>query len=387
MIDVKSLFGRMNDLDTHIQPSPLTYEIAAGELGRQFGNMYKDLLAKLPPDEAAKIAERSTDEVNVYNDDTVWKIKGSAAPGSFTPEGRIKTLDYMGVNRSMIISDIGIQGEAFSKNTLSLPTMRHWNDFAINYSKTNRDRLRMVAILNTHDIDVATAEAERVLKAGGNAFVLASSVPPGGLSPAHEKMDKLWGMIQEANATAILHLGGEGGFLGSDAWSKGIKHLGVQETDVTSEGDQMDTYTFSWMHFSAQNFISAMVLGGVFEKFPHLRFAAVELGAHWFGPMAKHLDTVAHIFRRRIGTALSMKPSEYIRRNIRVTPYYFEPVADFIEHHGMDECYCYSSDFPHPEGGSRPLQEFTQRIERLGQVNAEKFFVTNSDWVLPKVAA
>jgi hypothetical protein len=105
MIDVKSFFGRMNDLDTHIQPSPLTYEIAAGELGRQFGNMYKDLLAKLPPEEAAKIAARSTDEVNEYNDETVWKIKGSAAPGSFTPEGRIKTLDYMGVNRSMIISD------------------------------------------------------------------------------------------------------------------------------------------------------------------------------------------------------------------------------------------------------------------------------------------
>ena len=105
----------------------------------------------------------------------------------------------------------------------------------------------------------------------------------------------------------------------------------------------------------------------------------------WLGPMAAHLDNVMKIFRRRMSGVLSLKPSEYVQRNIRVTPYWFENVADYIDHHGLADCYCYSSDFPHPEGGTRPIQDFEERIGRLGQKSAEAFYVTNAEWVLPEL--
>ncbi|WP_160171867.1 amidohydrolase family protein [Methylobacter tundripaludum] len=375
--------GRLNDLDTHIQPSPNNYEIAAGEVGKYFADMYNQMLDKAPKEEAAKIAKLVGEESQEYTEETVWRTKGSAAPGAFSSDGRLKTLDYMGVNRSFIFSDPGIQGAAFANNELGIATMRHWNDFIIDFGKQNPNRLRSVAILNTHNIDVAIAEAKRVLKAGGRAFVLASSVPPGDASPADAKMDKLWHLIQEADATAILHAGGEHGFMASDSWSKGVDHLCFQPMDMSSEGEQVNTYMFSSMYYSPQNFLSTLVLGGVFERFPRLRFAVIELGAFWLAPMATHLDQVASIYRGRLSGALSMKPSEYIQRNVRVTPYRFEPVADYIERYGFEECYCYNSDFPHPEGGTRPIQEFVDHIDRLGQNHAEKFFVTNAEWVLP----
>ena len=43
----------------------------------------------------------------------------------------------MGVDRSFIFSDPGIQTTAFADNELGLATMRHWNDFIINTS--NKD--------------------------------------------------------------------------------------------------------------------------------------------------------------------------------------------------------------------------------------------------------
>ena len=147
----------------------------------------------------------------------------------------------------------------------------------------------------------------------------------------------------------------------------------------------MNTFTFSAMFYAPQNFISTLILGGVFERFPNLRFGAIELGAMWLGPMAAHLDNVMKIFKRRMSGVLSLKPSEYVQRNIRVTPYWFENVADYIDHHGLAECYCYSSDFPHPEGGTRPIQDFEERIGRLGQKSAEAFYVTNAEWVLPEL--
>lgn len=383
MLDISRFHGRLNDLDTHIQPSPDTYEIAAGEVGKHFAESFYQMLATAPKEEAEKMSKLVGEESPEYTDETVWKLKGSAAPGAFSSEGRLKTLDHMGVDRSFIFSDPGIQGAAFANNPLGIATMRHWNDFIIGFGKPNPNRLRSVAILNTHDIDIATAEVERVLKAGGRAFVLASSVAPGDLSPAHAKMDKLWGLIEEAGATIMLHAGGEHGFMASDSWSKGVDHLSFQPTDMTSEGEQVNTYIFSAMHYSPQNFLSTIVLGGVFERFPRLRFAVIELGALWLGPMATHLDLVASIYKGRLSSVLSMKPSEYIRRNVRVTPYRFEPVADYIDRYGFEECYCYNSDFPHPEGGTRPLQEFVNHISRLGETCAEKFFITNAEWVLP----
>lgn len=80
-----------------------------------------------------------------------------------------------------------------------------------------------------------------------------------------------------------------------------------------------------------------------------------------------------------------MKPSEYIRRNVRVTPFRVENVADYVERYGMAECYCYSSDFPHPEGGQDPVGEFQQKIDRLGNGFFEQFFCSNGEWLLPEL--
>jgi predicted TIM-barrel fold metal-dependent hydrolase len=153
--------------------------------------------------------------------------------------------------------------------------------------------------------------------------------------------------------------------------------------DIASEAEQINTYMFSSFHYSPQNFLSTIVLGGVFERFPRLRFGVIELGAGWFAPMAERLDQTAAIYKDRLSPVLSMKPSDYLRRNVRVTPYRFEPIADYVDRYGFAECYCFSSDFPHPEGGTKPIQEFVEHIDRLGPAVAEQFFVTNGEWLLP----
>lgn len=383
MLDMNQFHGRLNDLDSHIQPSPKTYEIAAGEVGKNFTKMLFDMMQQMSVEEAKRIAELTGEESHEFSDETVWHLKGSIAPGAFSPDGRLKTLDHMGVDRALLFADPGIQAATFAKNDLGLTTMQHWNDFVIGFTKTDPHRLRAAALLNTHDIAAATAEAERLLKAGGRAFVMPSGVPPGNVSPAHHRMDTLWALLQEADATALLHAGGEHGFLASEAWPAGVEHLNFQPMDMTSESEQINTYIFSSFHYAPQNFLSMLVLGGVFERFPRLRFGVIELGAIWLAPLAERLDQIAAIYKDRLAPVLSMRPSDYIRRNVRVTPYRNEPVADYIDRYGYEDCYCYSSDFPHPEGGTRPIPEFMSNIERLGHTLAEKFFVTNAEWLLP----
>src|SRR5262249_55868044 len=353
MLNMDQFHGRLNDVDHHIQPAVNDYEEVGGEAGRQVTNGLQDRYGLDPKEADIKVNHLLGKESSEFNDDTVWNIKGAAAPGAYSSEGRLKTLDVMGVRRALIFADPSIMMYALAPGELGVPTMRHWNDFALNYNARDRDRLRVAAILNTWDIDIAAAEVKRVLKAGAQAFVLASSIAPGDKSPADPGMDHIWGMLSEANVPVLVHIGGERGFLASDGWPRGVPALEFEPIPFT-EG--INAYAFSTFHFAPQHFISMLLLGGVFEPFPNLPFRAIEVGGGWLGPLAERLDLIVDLYSRRFAPVLSMKPSEYLRRNIRVSPYHFEPVALYIDRYGLEECYCYSSDFPHPEGGFAPIE-------------------------------
>jgi hypothetical protein len=92
MLNIKEFHGRIIDLDTHIQPSPGNYELAGGEVGRNFAQRFNEVIKTLPEDEAEKIIARSGKEFSELTDETVWRTKGSAAPGAFNADNRIKTL-------------------------------------------------------------------------------------------------------------------------------------------------------------------------------------------------------------------------------------------------------------------------------------------------------
>jgi len=136
-----------------------------------------------------------------------------------------------------------------------------------------------------------------------------------------------------------------------------------------------------------QAFLSSMVLGGVFERHPRLRFGVIELGAQWVGPMADLMDQRTKVKLPGcppLADTLPMKPSEYLARNVRVTPFHFEPIGTYIERYGLEEVYVFSTDFPHPEGGRHPITDMYESVERLGDTVIEKLFVTNGKLLLPE---
>ena len=102
-----------------------------------------------------------------------------------------------------------------------------------------------------------------------------------------------------------------------------------------------------------------MALDGVFERQPGLRGAAIELGASWVPGMLRNVD---HAFRSfsKFEPALqelTLLPSEYLRRQVRFTPFPFEDTAWLLEQCGPD-LFMFSTDYPHPEGGRRPFEAF-----------------------------
>src|SRR5262249_17404528 len=153
------------------------------------------------------------------------------------------------------------------------------------------------------------------------------------------------------NIPVTIHLGTERGFLSSTAWNKGVDVF--QPSFKSTIEFIIEPLSCVTLHYAPENFVAAMVLGGVFERVPTLRFGVIELSATWVGPLAERLDLWAkEMFAPRFSQTLSMKPSDYINRNIRVTPFHFEDVAMyFTRYPHLADVYSYSTDYPHFEGG------------------------------------
>ena len=71
-----------------------------------------------------------------------------------------------------------------------------------------------------------------------------------------------------------------------------------------------------------------------------------------------------------------MKPSDYVRRQLRVTPYPTEDVGWITEQAGPEIC-LFSSDYPHVEGGRNPLRRFEASMAGLPEFAKERFYRGN----------
>jgi len=215
-----------------------------------------------------------------------------------------------------------------------------------------------------------------MVRRGTHGFSVVYGEPPGGLSPADRAWDRLWSLLEEARVPLLLHAGSEGGLI-DKRWSRNTS------ADGRGMGAEGGPFILAMSHLGPEVFISAMVMGGALERHPGLCIGVLEYLAGWLGPMAELLDQSSDFFPGALADTAPLKPSEYINRQVRITPFFWEPIHTYIERYGLEDCYVFSTDYPHPEGGADPLPAMFDSITRVSEAAAHKFFVTNGKALLP----
>jgi hypothetical protein len=385
--------GRMIDVDSHDAVPAQRWESDYGPIA---GRLAERFYAQPPNNPGgSNFPDFKQDDLPI-NADTVWNTKGSFAPGAVDISRRAEVMDLTGVARQLMFpSAVTIMGAILQNsgdNDGALPGFEGRREYGRALIEAgNRwsmgaaalsDRVRPVAALGGDTVAEVMENAHALIDGGIRAVWLMGGVPPGGKSPAHTDLDPLWALLSERQVTATLHIGGDSGFLATYEWGRAPAFDGFK---VGAEFS-LSPWNLSIQHLAAQNFVATMVTGGVFERHPELRFGAIELGAHWIGPLAASLD-MWHENNQTFGVngemRLARRPSEYISRNVRVSPFHFEPVDDYLDRYGLTDVYCYASDYPHLEGGRDPMVKFARRLERFGPEVMEKFFVTNGQHLVP----
>lgn len=384
---------RIMDADAH-EYTPVNHWIEQfGEATRPFVVAHED--SKMPIGQFVAADDTAMDA------DTIWNTKFARAPGAFDWDRRLEVMDMTGIHRQLVFpGSIGLYGASFyfrcdafpnmyrsiggNRKAFALDMIGLYNDFCLRLARKD-DRLRMVAVLLAPDVPSLLAEAKRLIDGGVRAIWLPSAALPGGVSPAHPSLNPLWDMCQAARVAIVAHVGSDFEFLTTAEWRNAPQFEGWK----AGEEFQMDPWTLSTLHLPVQNFLATMVLGGVFERYPELRFGACEVTAQWVGPLAENLDLwFANQRKFSLGNmegdlCLSMKPSDYIRRNTRFSLFDIEPVDTYIRRYEMPELYCYASDYPHPEGGRKPMIDVSERVAPFGQKVLQKVFVDNASWLMP----
>jgi predicted TIM-barrel fold metal-dependent hydrolase len=183
----------------------------------------------------------------------------------------------------------------------------------------------------------------------------------------------------EAGIPFTLHIGP-----GTMTQPKAYHNNGRERSpDLHGGGENLRFADYTCLWYAPQMFLTAMIYDGVFQRFPDLRGAVVESGAGWVPDFLRQLDYAYRSFKRTDPylQELDMKPSEYIRRAVKFTPFPDEDVGLMIRDAGPD-LFMFSSDYPHPEGTRDPLGKFERTMDGIDEDARDRFYRRNYEQLL-----
>ena len=339
----------MHDADGHVMelPGTILEYLEAGYHDR-FKSLVGRRLEMTPEVQRATELQddadfRSGDEANIL------LRKNHTALGAYRNADRTRTLDLLGVASQLVfttvaLSNFGIEetGDVGLANAAARAHNRMNSDFC-----SVDKRLLATGYVPLLDIEQAPVIAAEALEYGCKALMIPSRCPPDH-SPSHIGLDPLWALAQEAGVPIIFHVGGERKI--SDAYFNN----GLPKIKDFHGGDENFTgLSYMAIPLAIWQTMAAIIFDGVTDRFPNLKFGAIELGAGWLPSWLKFMDSAWGAFRKgeeRL-QKLSAMPSEIAARQFRVTPYTHEQTG-WIIGNSSEDMLLFSTDYPHVEGGS-----------------------------------
>ena len=300
--------------------------------------------------------------------------KNYEAHGAFIAADRPHALDQLGFASQLVfttfcLGNFGLdQGDDMA---LCYAAAQAHNRMMVDFCSVDA-RLLATAYIPLEDLERARLTAKDAIQLGAKALLVPSRCPQHH-SPSHAGLDAVWAQAQEAGLPVLFHVGGE------------VKlnpvykvNGGPPVPDFHGGDDNFTSVSYMPIPNAVMQTLSTLIFDGVFDRFPRLKWGAIELGAAWVPGWMRAMDSAAHAFMRNETRlqSLSAKPSELVRRQFRVTPYPHEDTGWIVSNSGPEVC-MFSSDFPHVEGGRHPLKRFDEALADASPAAVQGFYADN----------
>ena len=205
------------------------------------------------------------------------------------------------------------------------------------------DPKRLIGLAQIPNLGVEEAIAEmRRAKQMGMRGVILSTWPAGGVSISKED-DAFWKEAIALGMPCSIHLGTVSKAAAKGATTSTGK---FEPTGLLTAGQKtVASYSTAGMD-SMPPIITETIMSGLFDRFPSLLFISVEAGAGWVPFLLEQMDDRWWRNRHWAQVELDMLPSEYFKRNWRLT--FVQDFYGVRNRHdvGIDNM-MWSTDYPH----------------------------------------
>ena len=190
----------------------------------------------------------------------------------------------------------------------------------------------------------------------------------------HIALDAVWAQAEAAGIPVVMHVATPDLVMPPQHRNNGLP----VEPDFHGGGENFRSVSYMAIPATPMQALSMLIFDGVLDRFPNLKVGVIELGAVWVPMFMRQLEAAMDAFDRHEERLkkLQLRPSEYLIRQVRVTPYPTEPTRWIIENSSPEIC-MFSSDFPHVEGGRNPLRRFDNEVGALEPDVQDRFFRAN----------
>lgn len=295
-----------------------------------------------------------------------------------TPSERIRDHRRDGIDAEILFPNKGLSMWATTDAEFGAAQCRAWNDWAWEVFGPYNEFMSPAAAIMTADVNIAVNEIKRVAKLGFRAINLPCKPIYGAHDARHPNynmsiFDPLWETIQDCDAAITFHIA-----------------TGRDPRAARKDGGAIINYSAHALAPTVEP-IASLCASGVLERFPRLRFAAIECGIGWIPWLLETMDEAARKHHMWAYPKLKKLPSEYFREH-GAASFQDDPVGcELAEKHGLVGNFLWDNDYPHHEGSWPHSAESIERqmgglkeesrAKMLG-LNAAKMFKFDVDALL-----
>jgi predicted TIM-barrel fold metal-dependent hydrolase len=291
-------------------------------------------------------------------------------------DARLRLLDRQGILAQIVYPNVVGFGNAMLARLPDAPLRAActelYNDAAAELQARSGGRLLPQAVVPFWDLPAAELELERIRKLGLTGIAMVDRPERFGLPRlAEPAWNRFWSIAQALELPVNFHVGGTPGpDLLELAWDPDLRRANpgrwLALIDVALF---VDNYRI----------IANLILSGLCERFPRLRFVSVESGIGWI-PFV--LEACEYQFDELMHTdlePLSLRPTEYFQRQILASFYFEGPRAGAAIGALGARSVMVESDYPHalclyPD----PAETFEPALANLSESERARVLVGNA---------
>jgi predicted TIM-barrel fold metal-dependent hydrolase len=316
------------------------------------GTLHERMRARLPPETR-------------YDDDL---------PRDYWDAGaRAEQLPAMGVDAAVAFPNFGLLWERTLDEDLGALTanMTAWNRWCATVVTDGHAKVHPVAHVTLRDARWLLAELARLERDGVRMAMVAPALVDG-RPLSHPDHESIWSAFVEHGVRPVFHVADQRRPF-ADAWYTDSPDAFVSTLDSV------------FLYTAAALACTDLILNGTLDRHPELRIGIVELSAVWVPMFLMMLDGGSDFTARLNGrplAPLALRPSEYFRRQVRVSSFAYELPARLIRQTG--DLYMCCSDYPHSEGTATPVADYAGAYAPVGPDDAPGLFHDNVAMLLER---